>query len=112
MRRFLADAGGELRLVILDRASTGEHTRTEFRVAGRDGRPVRTSVLPDVAGLPVEHEWGPGSGRYFTRLGPQKTRVDVNVEQRAAAHAVRPCRRQGHPRRKCPLCDELDGARQ
>jgi hypothetical protein len=115
MSRFLADADGELHLVFTDRTSDGaEHVRTEFRVIGGDGSPLRTSRVPGGLGQPVEHQWGPVSGEYYVRLGPGLgARTRVHIEDTAIGPDARtPCRRHGHPRRKCILCDELNGETQ
>jgi hypothetical protein len=104
VNRVLADVGGELRLVITD-LYEGVHERTEFRVTGDSGRPLRAAAHPEVVGLAVEHEWGLEAGRYYVRTGPFRTRTDIRTEPAEAGETQRtPCRRAGHPRRKCQLC--------
>ena len=92
------EASGELRLVMTD-LWDGQHERTEFRVTGDDGRPVRRGQ--DFDGLPA-HRFG---NVWQTRRTSAAPWMSFSVQDRAVdVTSKTPCAKAENRRRKCALC--------
>lgn len=103
MRTFLQhdEASGELRLVMTD-LWEGRHERTEFRVVGDDGRPVRRGQEYD--GLTAYRD---SLGGYYVKVGPMRREVPFATGKLAVGETSKtPCRRLASKsgRAKCALC--------
>ena len=110
MRRWLRldPETHELRLVLAD-LFNGQHTRTEYRCVGTDGRPLRGGSWDYLNGMRIEYS----AGRFYFEAGPFGTQqVGLDLEHRPVIDERQDCRlfdRRGERvvrNRVCPLCRE------
>jgi hypothetical protein len=101
MRQFLTVTGsGEVRLAVTD-LWDGVHERTEYRVIGADGLPLRAPTLD------LDVDWAaadqlPSGGWYVN--GPHGRRLIFQVEERPVHDRKVACPRASRRRARCAMC--------